>query len=191
MTLWVTAVSFPASPPRRPPPSLHPYHCDTLQLWSKVSFTAFSEMSKHHWAFSLRHISPSSNGKFKYHISAECNIHLARDNTLPDVSHVSASEWARLSLWHQIWPWDWEYKFCLKLVCCLFARCFIGACVGPLVFPRVFEGEQIPRHLRLSCCSPDVFYTGTIPFHFGWHSNQSVMSFSGWSTQKVVFPDSQ
>lgn len=50
-------------------------------------------------SISLRHILfPAPNGKFKYHISAECNIHLAGDKCLLHVSHVTGSEQTQLSL---------------------------------------------------------------------------------------------
>ncbi len=126
------------SPPQEPP--LHHFilittmtHCNCE---ARFPFTACSEMSKHHWAFSLRHIFPPSNGKFKYHISAECNIHLARDKALAwCVSCIRFRIGTAQSLTPDLTVKLVVYKFRAKLVRNLFVL-YWRACVGPLVYLR-------------------------------------------------------
>lgn len=57
-----------------------------------------SETSRDHQVFHSDTLFPAPDGKFKYHISAECNIHLAGDESQLHVSHVSGSEQTQLSL---------------------------------------------------------------------------------------------
>lgn len=82
----------------------------------------------------------SLNGKFKYHVSAEGNIHLARDNTV-DVSHVSGSEKAQLGLWSlRVRPVHFALLVCAcvgNLVNLRGSR-FQGICACPAASPRVF-----------------------------------------------------
>lgn len=170
MTLWVTAVSFLTSHPLRSPPSIT---SSLSSLWHTATVKqGFHSLLALKWAriTELFHSDtypssppPPPNGKFKYHISAECNIHLARDNTLLDVSHVSGSEQARLSLRHQISLWNLVYKFYLKLVCSLFTLCFIG--VHVLVLLCIWERAD-SRASVLVLPTPPVSLHQHHPFSF-------------------------